>query len=557
MRSDAIKKGPGRASHRSLLYALGLSENEMKKPFIGVVNSFNEIVPGHIHLRTLTEAVKAGIRNAGGVPFEFPAIAVCDGIAMNHAGMKYSLISRDVIADSIEIMMMAHQFDAVVFIPSCDKVIPGMLMAAARLDVPSIFVTGGPMLPGKVSHDRVGLGNVFEAVGAHAAGKMTDAQLTAMEMSACPTCGSCSGMYTANTMACLTEAMGLALPGNGTIPAVFSDRIRLAKNTGEQIMELYKSGVTALDLMTPAALRNALRMDMALGGSTNSVLHMLAIAREAGYSLTLEEINQISSATPQLCKLNPASDHYISDLNEKGGLRAVMTELKKGNHIELDAMTVNGPLADRLTGSFGADGIIIRRIDNPYSVDGGLAVLKGNLAQNGCVVKKGAVLPEMMQHEGPARVFDSEEEVSEAIFGGQIKPGDVIVVRFEGPKGGPGMREMLTPTSALAGMGLDNSVALITDGRFSGASRGASIGHVCPEAAVGGLIAYVQEGDRIRIDIPARTIELLVDAAELAQRQPAPQPDRNLRGVLNRYQSQVIASSAGARLRRNGQEDES
>ncbi len=557
MRSDAIKKGPGRASHRSLLYALGLSENEMKKPFIGVVNSFNEIVPGHIHLRTLTEAVKAGIRNAGGVPFEFPAIAVCDGIAMNHAGMKYSLISRDVIADSIEIMMMAHQFDAVVFIPSCDKVIPGMLMAAARLDVPSIFVTGGPMLPGKVSHDRVGLGNVFEAVGAHAAGKMTDAQLTAMEMSACPTCGSCSGMYTANTMACLTEAMGLALPGNGTIPAVFSDRIRLAKNTGEQIMELYKSGVTALDIMTPAALRNALRMDMALGGSTNSVLHMLAIAREAGYSLTLEEINQISSATPQLCKLNPASDHYISDLNEKGGLRAVMTELKKGNHIELDAMTVNGPLADRLTGSFGADGIIIRRIDNPYSVDGGLAVLKGNLAQNGCVVKKGAVLPEMMQHEGPARVFDSEEEVSEAIFGGQIKPGDVIVVRFEGPKGGPGMREMLTPTSALAGMGLDNSVALITDGRFSGASRGASIGHVCPEAAVGGLIAYVQEGDRIRIDIPARTIELLVDAAELAQRQPAPQPDRNLRGVLNRYQSQVIASSAGARLRRNGQEDES
>jgi len=557
MRSDAIKKGPGRASHRSLLYALGLSESEMKKPFIGVVNSFNEIVPGHIHLRTLTDAVKAGIRNAGGVPFEFPAIAVCDGIAMNHAGMKYSLISRDVIADSIEIMMLAHQFDAVVFIPSCDKVIPGMLMAAARLNVPSIFITGGPMLPGKVSHERVGLGNVFEAVGAHAAGKINDAQLTAMEMSACPTCGSCSGMYTANTMACLTEAMGLALPGSGTIPAVYSDRIRLAKMTGEKIMELYESGVTALDIMTPSALRNALRMDMALGGSTNSVLHMLAISREAGYSLTLDEINQISAATPQLCKLNPASDHYISDLNEKGGLRAVMTELKKGNHIELDALTVSGPLQDRLTGSFGADGIIIRRIDNPYSIDGGLAVLKGNLAKNGCVVKKGAVLPEMMQHEGPARVFDSEEEVAEAIFGGKINPGDVIVVRFEGPKGGPGMREMLTPTSALAGMGLDNSVALITDGRFSGASRGASIGHVCPEAADGGLIGYVQEGDRIRIDIPARTIELLVSDEELARRQPAPQPDRNLRGVLNRYQSQVIASSVGARLRRNGKEDES
>ncbi len=557
MRSDAIKKGPGRASHRSLLYALGLSESEMKKPFIGVVNSFNEIVPGHIHLRTLTDAVKAGIRNAGGVPFEFPAIAVCDGIAMNHAGMKYSLISRDLIADSIEIMMMAHQFDAVVFIPSCDKVIPGMLMAAARLNVPSIFVSGGPMLPGKVGRDRVGLGNVFEAIGSHAAGKMTEAQLTAMEMSACPTCGSCSGMYTANTMACLTEAMGLALPGSGTIPAVYSDRIRLAKMTGEKIMDLYESGVTALDIMTPAALRNALRLDMALGGSTNSVLHMLAIAREAGYSLTLDEINQISAATPQLCKLNPASDHYISDLNEMGGIRAVMTELVKAGHIELDALTVSGPLEDRLTGSSGADGIIIRQIEHPYSADGGLAVLKGNLAVNGCVVKKGGVLPEMMQHEGPARVYDSEEEVSEAIFGGQIKPGDVIVVRFEGPKGGPGMREMLTPTSALAGMGLDNSVALITDGRFSGASRGASIGHVCPEAADGGLIAYVQEGDRIRIDIPARTIELLVSEEELAQRQPAPQPDRKLRGVLNRYQSQVIASSMGARLRRNGKEDES
>ncbi len=557
MRSDAIKKGPSRASHRSLLYALGLSESEMKKPFIGVVNSFNEIVPGHVHLRTLSDAVKDGIRNAGGVPFEFPAIAICDGIAMNHSGMKYSLISRDVIADSVEIMMMAHQFDAVVFIPSCDKVVPGMLMAAARLNVPSIFVSGGPMLPGKVGRDRVGLGNVFEAVGAHAVGKMSDSQLTAMEMSACPTCGSCSGMYTANTMACLTEAIGLALPGSGTIPAVYSDRKRLAKMTGEKIMELLQDDVKALDIMTPAALRNALRMDMALGGSTNSVLHMLAIAREAGYDLTLREINEISAATPQICKLNPASDHYISDLNEMGGIRAVMSELVKGNHIELDAMTVNGPLAERLKGSMAADGVIIRTLDNPYSVDGGLAVLTGNLATNGCVVKKGAVVPEMMKHEGPARVYESEEEAVEAIFGGQIKSGDVVVVRYEGPKGGPGMREMLTPTSALAGMGLDRSVALITDGRFSGASRGASIGHVSPEAASGGLIGFVLEGDRIKIDIPARSIELLVSAEELAKRQQAPQPDRNLRGVLKRYQSQVVDSSEGARLRRYGKEDES
>lgn len=557
MRSDAIKKGPSRASHRSLLYALGLSENEMKRPFIAVVNSFNEIVPGHIHLRTLADAVKDGIRNAGAVPFEFPAIAVCDGLAMNHAGMKYSLISRDVIADSIEIMMMAHQFDAVVFIPSCDKVVPGMLMAAARLNVPSIFVSGGPMLPGRVFGERVGLGNVFEAVGAHAVGKIDDAQLTAFEMSACPTCGSCSGMYTANTMACLTEAMGLTLPGSGTIPAVYSDRKRLAKNTGEKIVELLEKDIRALDIMTPAALRNALRMDMALGGSTNSVLHMLAIAREAGYELTLDEIERISSTTPQLCKLNPASNHYLTDLNDMGGIRSVMSELSKAGLIEMDALTATGSLADRLAGSMAADGVIIHPVDQPYSKDGGLAILKGNLAENGCVVKKGAVLPEMMQHEGPARVFECEEDVSEAIFNGLIKPGDVVVVRFEGPKGGPGMREMLSPTSALAGMGLDNCVALITDGRFSGASRGASIGHVSPEAANGGLIAYVQEGDRIRIDIPARSMELLVPAEELARRQPAPQPDRQLRGVLKRYQSQVVDSSLGARLRRHGEEDES
>ncbi len=547
MRSDSIKASAGRASHRSLLYALGLTESEMKRPFIGVVNSFNEVVPGHVHLRTLTDAVKEGIRSAGGVPFEFPAIAVCDGLAMNHVGMKYSLISRDVIADSCEIMMMAHAFDAVVFIPSCDKVVPGMLMAAARLDIPSIFITGGPMLPGKLNDEPLGLSNLFEAVGAHAAGKISDDELTAMELACCPTCGSCSGMYTANTMACLTEAMGMALPGSGTIPAVYADRKRLARMTGERIMEVLAEGLTARDIMTPGSIRNALRVDMALGGSTNSVLHMLAIAREAGYELSLQEISAISDTTPQLCKLNPAGRHFISDLNERGGIRAVMAELARHDLLE-DAMTVTGRLKDRLAKSKGADGLVIRPFTDPYARDGGLAILTGNLAQNGCVVKKGAVLPEMMIHEGPARVFESEEAVTAAIFGNQIRPGDVVVIRFEGPQGGPGMREMLTPTSALAGMGLDKSVALITDGRFSGATRGASVGHVCPEAATGGLIGYVQEGDRVRIDIPARKIELLVAESELARRQPAPRPDRGLSGALQRYQQQVAPSSEGARM---------
>lgn len=555
MRSDAIKKTPGRAAHRSLLYALGLTETEMKRPFIGVVNSFNEIVPGHSHLRSLTDAVKEGIRSAGGVPFEFPAIGVCDGLAMNHAGMRFSLVSRDIIADSCEIMLMAHAFDGVVFIPSCDKVVPGMLMAAARMNLPSIFVSGGPMLPGNYRGQRIGLSNLFEAVGSHSAGKMSDEDLTCMEKSACPTCGSCSGMYTANTMNCLTEALGMSLPGSGTIPAVFSDRRRLARETGETIVGLLEIGPTALQIMTPAAICNALRVDMALGGSTNTILHLLAIAREAGYKLTMAEISKISDSTPQLCKLNPAGPDFITDLNDVGGITAVMAELAKKGLVDTANPTVDGTIASRTAASPGADGQVIRSIDTPYAPDGGLAVLTGNLAPNGCVVKKGAVLPEMMCHQGPARVYDSEEQVTEAIFSQQIKAGDVVVIRFEGPQGGPGMREMLTPTSALAGMGLDTSVALITDGRFSGASRGSSVGHMCPEAAVGGLLAYVHEGDQIKIDIPARSIELLVPAAELAARTPAPRPDRGLKGVLRRYERQVSTSSTGARMILPGEED--
>jgi dihydroxy-acid dehydratase len=548
MRSDAVKKTPGRAPHRSLLYALGLTEEEMKRPFIGVVNAFNEIVPGHTHLRNLTDAVKEGIRSAGGVPFEFPAIAVCDGLSMNHTGMKYSLVSRDHIADSCEIMLTAHAFDAVVFIPNCDKVIPGMLMAAARMNLPSLFVSGGPMLPGMQGGQRIGLSNLFEAVGAHAAGKLSGEELTRMELSACPTCGSCSGMYTANTMNCLTEAMGMALPGNGTIPAVYADRRRLARRTGEMIMNLLAENKTARTIMTPAALRNALRVDMALGGSTNSVLHLLAIAREAGDALTLQEINKISESTPQLCKLNPAGPDFITDLNEKGGISAVMAELARASLIDLTSVVAEGTVADRVNRSSAADGRVIRPVDDPYAQDGGLAVLFGSLAPDGCVVKKGAVLPDMMRHEGPARVFDDEEAVSEAIFSGEIKAGDVVVIRFEGPQGGPGMREMLTPTSALAGMGLDSSVALITDGRFSGATRGASIGHVSPEAAAGGPIALVHEGDLIRIDIPARSIELLVPEETLRQREPATRPDRRLSGVLARYEASVDASHRGARV---------
>ena len=548
MRSDAIKKSPGRAAHRSLLYALGLSDAEMNRPFIAVVNSFNEIVPGHIHLRSICDAVKEGIRSAGGVPFEFPAIAVCDGLSMNHSGMKYSLVSRDVIADSCEIMLTAHAFDAVVFIPNCDKVVPGMLMAAARMNLPSIFISGGPMLPGNYKGSRIGLSNLFEAVGAHAAGQMSDEDLACMEHSACPTCGSCSGMYTANTMNCLTEAMGLSLPGSGTIPAVFAERRRLARQAGEQIVRVLDEGKTARMIVTEASLRHALRVDMALGGSTNTILHLLALAGELEIPLDLAEVSLISDTTPQLCKLNPAGPDFITDLNERGGIRAVMAELAKIGLIDPNVLTVEGTVGSRLAGSQGADGQVIRSASQPYAPDGGLAVLFGNLAPDGCVVKKGAVLPEMMVHEGPARVFDSEEEASEAIFAGSIKPGEVVVIRFEGPQGGPGMREMLTPTSALAGMGLDSRVALLTDGRFSGATRGSAVGHIAPEAAVGGPLARLREGDRIRIDITGRKLDVIIPAADWAARLPAAQPDRSLKGALARYERQVGPSNQGARM---------
>lgn len=548
-RSARVKVGAGRAPHRSLLYALGLSEEEFGKPFIAVINSFNEIVPGHVHLRELAEQVKAGIRMAGGVPFEFPAIAVCDGIAMNHIGMKYSLISRDYIADSCEIMLRAHAFDGAVFLPSCDKVVPGMLMAAARVDIPSIFVSGGPMLPGvNPSGHRIGLSNIFEAVGAHAAEKMTDEELKEYEKSCCPSCGSCSGMYTANTMNCLTEAMGLGLPGNGTIAAVLAERKRLAKRAGMQIMQLVDEGKTAKQIMTKEGIENALRVDMALGGSTNSVLHILAIAAEADCELSLDDIERISSTTPQLCKLNPAGDDYIIDLEAEGGITAVMAELSKKGIIHEANPSVDGSIQERIAKMPQRPKRVIHSLAEAISEDGGLAVLKGNLATEGAVVKKGAVDAEMLIHQGPARVFDGEDAAIEAIFAGEIKAGDVVVIRFEGPKGGPGMPEMLSPTSALAGMDLAQSVALLTDGRFSGASRGASIGHVCPEAAEGGLIAKVMDGDQISIDIPNRKIELLVDEAVLAARENAPAPQRQLSGVLSRYAQQVGKASGGARL---------
>lgn len=549
-RSGQMTKDPSRAAHRSLFYSLGLTPEELKRPMIGVVNSFSELVPGHLHLRDLTQCVKDGVRLAGGIPLEFPAIAVCDGTAMNHIGMKYSLVSRDLIADSCELMLMAHPLDAVVFIPSCDKVVPGMLMAAARLNIPSIFISGGPMLPGSYHGKRVGLSDLFEAAGSHAAGRMTDAELAEMEMSCCPTCGSCSGMYTANTMNCLTEAMGMSLPGSGTIPAVFAARRRLAKETGMRVMELLREGRTARDIMTRDAIFNALRIDMALGGSTNSVLHLLAISREAGSPLTMEDISRVTDETPQLSKLNPASSVFITDLNEAGGITSVLAELSKTGLLALDNPSVDGTIRDRITGNPGADGTVIAPCGNPVAKDGGLAVLKGNLAPECAIVKKGAVLPEMLVHTGPARVYNSEEEATAAIFSGAIRPGDVIVIRFEGPRGGPGMREMLTPTSAVAGMGLDTSVALITDGRFSGATRGASIGHVCPEAAVGGPLAYVQEGDMITVNIPARTISLDVDEKILAARKPALLPERKLTGILARYENLAGTAANGASMNR-------
>jgi len=548
MRSDLIKKGPTRASHRSLLKALGITDNEMKRPFVAVVCSASDYIPGHLHLKNIAEGVKAGIRAAGGVPFEFNTIGVCDGIAMNHKGMKYSLCSRELIADSIEVMLMAHPLDAAVFIPNCDKVVPGMLLAAIRLNIPSIFVSGGPMYAGNFRGSRVGLNEVFEAVGSFSAGKISESDLNELENVACPGCGSCAGMYTANSMNCLTEAIGLSLPGSGTIPAVTAARIRLAKDTGERIMELFEKDIKPLDILTKEAIENGIRTDMALGCSSNTVLHLTAIAIEAGLDIDMSIFDVLGRDTPQICKLNPAGSDFIEDLNEVGGVPSIMKELALGGILNTDVLTVLGTLADRIAVAKPADGAIIRKFDNPYSKDGGIAILKGNLAVEGSVVKKGAVLPEMMVHKGPARVFDSEETASAAIFGGKIKSGDVVVIRYEGPKGGPGMQEMLTPTAALVGFGLEHSVALITDGRFSGATKGAAIGHVSPEAAAGGLIGLVEEGDNILIDIPARKLELLVDEAEITKRRAAYKgaPDRHLTGYLKRYAQLVTSGSRGA-----------
>jgi len=552
MRSDLMKKGVERAPHRSLFKAMGYTDEEIARPLIGVVNSYNEIIPGHIHLRTITEHVKAGIRMAGGTPVEFPAIGVCDGIAMGHVGMKYSLASRELIADSVEVMTMGHPFDALVLIPNCDKIIPGMLMAALRLNIPSIFISGGPMLAGKLRGKPIDLITVFEGVGAVKSGKMTARQLKEIEDCACPGCGSCSGMYTANTMNCLTEALGLGLPGNGTVLAVDSARMRLAKEAGMKIMELLKKNIRPRDIATLAAFKNAIAVDMALGGSTNTVLHLPAIAHEAGIRLDLEIFNQIGAKTPNLCKLSPAGAHHIEDLDAAGGVQAVMKEISKLGVIDQKALTVSGTtVAKNLKEARVYDYSVIRPVKDPYSPDGGLAIIKGNLAPEGGVVKRSGVAPNMMVNEGRARVFDSEDDAIAAIMGGKIKPGDVIVIRYEGPKGGPGMREMLAPTSALAGMGLAESVALLTDGRFSGGSRGAAIGHISPEAAEGGPIALVKEGDRIAIDIPKRKIALLVSVEELKRRKKAWKPPKPKiqSGYLSRYASLVTSGSTGAILK--------
>ena len=552
MRSDHVKKGVPTAPNRSLFYALGYTKEELERPLIGVVCSYNEIVPGHMNLDKIAEAVKAGIRAAGGTPIEFPAIAVCDGIAMGHVGMKYSLVTRDLIADSTEAMAMAHQFDGLVMIPNCDKNVPGLLMAAARVNIPTIFCSGGPMLAGRLNDGRrTCLSHMFEAVGGYYAGKLDEAGVEEYENAACPTCGSCSGMYTANSMNCLTEAIGMGLRGNGTIPAVWSARLRLAKHAGMQIMELVKRDIKPRDIMTEAAFHNAETVDMALGCSTNTMLHLPAIAHECGIELDLDMSNEISSKTPNLCHLAPAGDTYMEDLEGAGGVHAVMMELNKKGLLDTSVLTCTGrTLGENLEGVVNRNPELIRPIDSPYSPDGGIAVLKGNLAPEGCVVKRSAVAPEMMRHQGPARVFESEEEAIEAIYAGKIVAGDVVVIRYEGPKGGPGMREMLNPTSAICGMGLGESVALITDGRFSGATRGASIGHVCPEAAQGGPIALVEEGDQISIDIPACKIELLVDDAALANRKAAwvcPEPKIKT-GYLARYAKLVTSAARGAVL---------
>ena len=552
MQSDFIKQGVERAPNRSLLYALGLTKEEISRPIIGVVSSYNEIVPGHMNIDKIADAVKAGVRAAGGTPVEFPAIAVCDGIAMGHIGMKYSLVTRDLIADSTEAMAIAHQFDGLVMIPNCDKNVPGLLMAAARVNVPTIFVSGGPMLAGHLKDGRrTCLSHMFEAVGAYHAGTMDEMDVQDYEENACPSCGSCSGMYTANSMNCLTEAIGMALPGNGTIPAPLSARIRLAKKTGMQVMELVKRNLRPRDIMTAAAFHNAETVDMALGCSTNTMQHLPAIAHEAGVAIDLDAANEISAHTPNLCHLAPAGDTFMEDLDRAGGVYAVMKELTKKNLLDLSVMTCTGKImAENLEEVQNLDPEIIRPIQRPYSENGGIAVLKGNLAEDGCVVKQSAVAHEMMTHEGPARVFDSEDEAIAAIYGKQINPGDVVVIRYEGPKGGPGMREMLNPTSAIVGMGLGSSVALITDGRFSGATRGAAIGHVSPEAAAGGTIALVEEGDQISIDIPNCSIELKVSEAELAKRRMTwvcPEPKVKT-GYLVRYAKLVSSADKGAIL---------
>ena len=551
MRSDAVKTGTQQAPHRSLFNALGMTKEEMERPLVGIVCSYNEIVPGHMNLDKIAQAVKLGVAMAGGTPVMFPAIAVCDGIAMGHIGMKYSLVTRDLIADSTEAMALAHQFDALVMIPNCDKNVPGLLMAAARINVPPVFVSGGPMLAGHLNGHKTSLSSMFEAVGAYAAGKLTEEGLTECENKTCPTCGSCSGMYTANSMNCLTEVLGMGLKGNGTIPAVYSERIRLAKHAGMQVMEMYRRNIRPRDIMTKEALLNALTVDMALGCSTNSMLHLPAIAHEIGWDFDISFANEISAKTPNICHLAPAGPTYMEDLNEAGGVYAVMNELNKKGLLHTECMTVTGKtVGENIKDCVNLNPEVIRPIDNPYSTTGGLAVLRGNLAPDGSVVKRSAVVAEMMVHEGPARVFDCEEDAIAAIKGGKIVEGDVVVIRYEGPKGGPGMREMLNPTSAIAGMGLGSSVALITDGRFSGASRGASIGHVSPEAAVGGPIALVEEGDIISINIPELKLELKVSDEELAARKAKWQPrePKVTTGYLARYAAMVTSGNRGAIL---------
>ena len=551
MRSDAVKTGSQQAPHRSLFNALGLTKEEMERPLVGIVSSYNEIVPGHMNLDKIVAAVKQGVAMAGGTPIVFPAIAVCDGIAMGHVGMKYSLVTRDLIADSTEAMAMAHQFDALVMVPNCDKNVPGLLMAAARINVPTVFVSGGPMMAGHIHGHKTSLSSMFEAVGSYAAGKISEEELTEFENKTCPTCGSCSGMYTANSMNCLTEVLGMGLRGNGTIPAVYSERIKLAKHAGMQVMEMLRRNIRPRDIMTKEAFMNALTMDMALGCSTNSMLHLPAIAHEAGVELNVDIANEISARTPNLCHLAPAGHTYIEDLNEAGGIYAVMNEISKKGLLNLDCMTVTGKtVGENIKDCVNKNPDVIRPIDNPYSQTGGIAILKGNLAPDSGVVKRSAVAPEMLKHEGPARVFDCEEDAIAAIKGGRIVDGDVVVIRYEGPKGGPGMREMLNPTSAIAGMGLGSTVALITDGRFSGASRGASIGHVSPEAAVGGPIALVEEGDIISIDIDNHQLNVLVSDEEMAARKAKWQPrePKVTTGYLARYASLVTSGDKGAIL---------